>query len=136
MKGFEKERKNKTANPLWVKLRFYVLILISTAVLLIVLFLLSKGERLPETLIPAGISLTNAIIAYLVSKREQGDRTYKQMMDNVKVWTISRFLVMAMLLVACILIKLAEPLPFIFTFIGFYILHQVIEITVMQKEIK
>lgn len=135
MKGFEKER-HKTPNPLWVKVRFYVLILLSTAILLTVLLSLSKGEKLPETLIPAGISLTNAILAYVISKREQGDRTYKQMMDQVKTWTISRFIAMAILLAVSILTKIVEPLPFIFTFIGFYILHQIIEITILQKEIK
>jgi F0F1-type ATP synthase assembly protein I len=135
MKGFEKE-KNKTPNPLWVKVRFYVLILGSTALLLTLLLSLSHGEKNAETLIPAGISLTNAILAYLVSKREQGKRSYKQLMKNLRTWTIARFVVMAVLLVVFILTKIVEPLPFIFTFIGFYILHQVIEITVMQKELK
>jgi F0F1-type ATP synthase assembly protein I len=135
MKGFEKE-KNKTPNPLWVKVRFYVLILVSTALLLTLLLSLSHGEKNAETLIPAGISLANAILAYLVSKREQGKRSYKQLMKNLRTWTIARFVVMAVLLVVFILTKVVEPLPFIFTFIGFYILHQVIEITVMQKELK
>ena len=135
MKGFEKERK-KTTNPLWIKLRFYVLILISTAILLTVLLMLSKGEKLPGILIPAAISLANTLLAYFISKQEQGDRSYKQMMNSVKNWTIARFIVMAILLVGCILTKIVEPLSFIFTFIGFYILHQVIQITVMQKEIK
>jgi F0F1-type ATP synthase assembly protein I len=135
MKGFEKE-KNKTPNPLWVKVRFYVLILGSTALLLTLLLSLSHGEKNAETLIPAGISLANAILAYLVSKREQGKRSYKQLMKNLRTWTIARFVVMAVLLVVFILTKVVEPLPFIFTFIGFYILHQVIEITVMQKELK
>lgn len=135
MKGFEKERK-KTSNPLWVKWRFYVLILMSTAILLTVLLSLSHGEKLSETLIPAGISLANAVLAYMVSKRKQGDRSYKQLMSSLRSWTIARFLGMAVLLVVSILLKIVEPLPFIFTFIGFYILHQVIEITVMQKEIK
>ena len=76
------------------------------------------------------------VLAYFISKREQGDRTYKQMMNTVKNWTISRFIVMAILLVVSILTKIVDPLPFIFTFIGFYILHQVIQVIVMQKEIQ
>jgi len=35
-----------------------------------------------------------------------------------------------------IITKIVEPLPFIFSFIGFYILHQVIEIAVLQQEAK
>ena len=136
MKGFEKERKKTTVNPLWVKLRFYVLILISTTILLTVLLILSKGERVAETCIPAGISLANTLLAYFISKKEQGDRTYKQMMNSVKNWTISRFVVMVILIVVSILTGFVEPLPFIFTFIGFYILHQIIQVIVMQKEIQ
>ena len=136
MKGFEKERKKTTANPLWIKLRFYALTLISTAILLIVLLMLSKGERMAETCIPAGISLANTLLAYFISKREQHGKTYKQMMNTVKIWTISRFIVMVMLIVVSILTRFVEPLPFIFTFIGFYILHQIIQVIVMQKEIQ
>ena len=135
MKGFEKEKK-KAPSPIWVKVRFYVLILLASAALIILLILLNHGENLPEILIPAGISLINAITAYLISKREQGQRSYKEMMKNVKNWTIARFIVMALLLAGMILLKVVDPLPFIFTFIGFYILHQVIEIVIMQREIK
>lgn len=134
MKGFEKEKK-KTPNPYWAKIRFYVLIVVSTAILISILSAINHGERLPETLYPAGISLLNAVVAYIISKRDQANRDYKKMMNQVKVWMIVRFVVMALLLVALILTKTVEALPFIFTFIGFYILHQVIEITVMQKEI-
>jgi len=135
MKGFEKER-NKTPNPLWVKLRFYVLILLSTALILLLIISLDNAEHLVENLLPAGISLANAIIAYIITKREQGSRTYKQMMDNIKKWTIIRFISMALFVFLPIITQLVEPLPFIFSFIGFYILHQVTEIVVLQKETK
>ena len=95
MKGFEKER-NKTPNPLWVKLRFYILILLSTALILLLIINLDNAEHLVENILPAGISLTNAVIAYIVSKRKQGSRTYKQMMNNIKKWTIIRFIGMAL----------------------------------------
>ena len=89
-----------------------------------------------ENCLPAGISLANALIAYIITKREQGSRTYKQMMDNIKNWTIIRFVGMAVIIFLSIITKIVEPLPFIFSFIGFYILHQVIEIAILQKEAK
>lgn len=135
MKGFEKER-NKTPNPTWVNVRFYVLILLSTALILLLLISLNNAEYLLENILPAGISLANATIAYIITKREQGERTYKEMMDNIKSWTIARFVSMAVLVVLAIVTKIVEPLHFIFSFIGFYILHQVIEILVLQKETK
>ncbi|MEA3391561.1 MAG: hypothetical protein U9Q91_01135 [Candidatus Marinimicrobia bacterium] len=135
MKGFEKER-NKTPNPLWVKLRFYILILLSTALILLLIISLDNAEHLMENILPAGISLTNAVIAYIVSKHKQGSRTYKQMMNNIKKWTIIRFIGMALFVFLPIITKVVEPLPFIFSFIGFYILHQLIEIVVLQKEVK
>ncbi len=135
MKGFEKERKHTPA-PLWIKLRFYVLILFASIALIIILLLLNHGEKLPEVLIPAGISLVNALTAYIISKRKQGERSYKDMMKNVKNWTIARFLAMLLFLASMIILKLVDPLPFIFTFIGFYILHQLIVILIMQREIK
>jgi len=135
MKGFEKER-NKTPNPLWVKLRFYILILLSTALILLLIISLNNVENMMENCLPAGISLANALIAYIITKREQGSRTYKQMMDNIKNWTIIRFVGMAVIIFLSIITKIVEPLPFIFSFIGFYILHQVIEIAILQKEAK
>ena len=135
MKGFEKER-NKIPNPLWVKLRFYILILLSTALILLLIISLDNALHLLENILPAGISLTNAVIAYIITKRDQGSRTYKQMMDNIKKWTIIRFISMALLVFLPIITKVVEPLPFIFSFIGFYILHQVTEIVILQKEAK
>ncbi|MEA2077885.1 MAG: hypothetical protein U9O95_07700 [Candidatus Marinimicrobia bacterium] len=135
MKGFEKE-KNKIPNPLWVKLRFYVLIFLSTALILLLLIKLNHAEYILENTLPAGISLLNAVIAYIITKREQGNRTYKEMMNNIKIWTIARFVSMAALLALTVITKIVEPLPFIFSFIGFYILHQVIEIVILQKEVK
>ena len=133
MKGFEKER-NKTPNPIWVKLRFYILILLSTALILLLIISLDNAEHLMENCLPAGISLANALLAYIITKREQGSRTYKQMMNNIKNWTIARFVGMAFIIILSIITKIVEPLPFIFSFIGFYILHQVIEIAILQKE--
>ncbi len=135
MKGFEKER-NKTVNPLWVKLRFYVLILLFTSLILLLLITLNHAEYLLENMLSAGISLLNALVAYIITKREQGERTYKEMMNNIKNWTIIRFVTMAVLLALAIITKIVEPLQFIFSFIGFYILHQVIEIVILQKEAK
>lgn len=133
MKGFDKE-KNKTPNPCWVKLRFYVLILVLTVAMLLLLISINHGKFILENTIPALISLLNAILAYIITKREQGKRSYKDMMDHIKNWTIIRFIVMASLLVLAIVSKIIDPLPFIFSFIGFYILHQVLEIVILQKE--
>ena len=135
MKGFEKERK-KAPNLLWVKLRFYILILLSTALILLLIISLDNAEHLLENYLPAGISFINAVLAYIITKRKQGSRTYKQMMNNIKNWTIIRFVGMTILIMFPIITKIVEPLPFIFSFIGFYILHQVIEIAVLQQEAK
>ena len=135
MKGFEKEKKHR-ANPTWESLRFYVMILLVTAILLSVLILMNHAEYILENMLSAIISLLNAIVAYSITKQEQGKRSYQQMMDRIKTWTIIRFVSMAAIIVLAIITQLVEPLQFIFSFIGFYILHQVIEISILQKEVK
>lgn len=135
MKGFEKERKHRS-NPLWSSLRFYVIILAVTAIILSILISLNHAQYLLENILPALVSLLNAIVAYIITKQDQGKRSYKQMMDRIKTWTIIRFVSMAVIFVLAIITQLVEPLQFIFSFIGFYILHQVIEISILQKEVK
>ncbi len=122
--------------PLWLRFRFYILIIFSTLILLAILFRVSSGEYIPENTIPAFLSLLNSVTAYVVSRRKQGDRTYKQMMRNIFLWTSGRFLAMLAVLIIVILSKAVEPLPFIFSFIGFYIMHQLIEIGILKQETK
>jgi anti-sigma-K factor RskA len=135
MKGFEKE-KNQRSYPIWESLRFYVIILVVTAIILFILISLNHAAYLLENILPAVLSLLNAIVAYIITKQDQGNRTYKQMMNRIKTWTIIRFVSMALIIVLAIITQLVEPLQFIFSFIGFYILHQVIEISILQKEVK
>ncbi len=134
MKGFEKERKKKLTTPTWGKPFFFMLILGSTVILLLILTLLNNNQFKLENILPATITLINAIIAYLVTKKEQGKRTYQKMMNDIKIWTIVRFVVMAVAIVLPIVFNLVEALPFVFSFIGFYIMHQIIMIIVLQKE--
>ncbi len=122
--------------PLWLRFRFYILILLATSVLLSILIQINGGEYIPENTIPAGLSLLNALVAYAVSKKKQGERSYKQMMRNIFTWTAVRFLTMIAVLAVFMLAGWVEPLPFIFSFIGFYIMHQLIEIGIMKRETK
>lgn len=133
MKGFEKERKRKTT-PTGGKFYFFTFIFGSTIILLLLLTLLNHGEFKLENILPACISLVNSIIAYLVTKKEQGERSYKKMMSDIKTWTIIRFIVLAGLLILTIVSSIVQGLPFVFSFIGFYIMHQIIMILILQKE--
>lgn len=133
MKGFEKERKKVTI-PNWGKPTFFIFILASTVILLLLLTLLNHGDMSLENVLSACISLANSIIAYLVTKKEQGKRTYKKMMNDIKTWTIIRFIALVVFLVLAIILSIVEALPFIFSFIGFYIMHQIIMILILQKE--
>ncbi|MBW6458556.1 MAG: hypothetical protein K0B52_05265 [FCB group bacterium] len=119
-----------------IRFRFYIIMIAATSVLLLFIVWLNKAAYLPENIIPAILSLANAVLAYAVSKREQGNRTYQEMMKNIYLWTLSRFLGMAAVILVLILTRTVEALPFIFTFIGFYILHQLIQIGIMKQEIK
>jgi hypothetical protein len=74
------------------------------------------------------------VIAYVVSKKKQGKRTYKEMMRNLFIWTTARFIVMITALLIFVLAAAVEPMPFILSFIGFYIMHQLIEIGIMKLE--
>ena len=123
-----------TINFLWQRYRFYIVIITATAALLAIIIAVNKAQYIPENLIPAGLSLCNAVIAYVVSKKKQGKRTYKEMMRTLFAWTAGRFIVMIAALLIFVLTAAVEPLPFIFSFIGFYIMHQLIEIGIMKLE--
>ncbi len=119
-----------------MKTRFYIIIILVTAILLGVLIRLNHAEYLFENSIPALLSLANAVTAYVISKHKQGGRSYQEMMKHVARWTVARFLSMAVIIVLLIITKTVQPVQFIFSFIGFYILHQVIEIGILQLEAK
>ncbi len=121
---------------LWIKSRFYVFIVLATVFLLTALIWLNNAANIPENIISAVLSLCNAIIAYIVSKKKQGNRAYKKTMKTLYIWTLIRFFTMLSIILILILTKVVDILPFIFSFIGFYIIHQVIEIGMMQLEVK
>lgn len=122
---------------LWVRLRFYVIIFLLTGIVLALMILLNHAAYLKENLISALISLLNALTAYLVAKRKESDSAdFKAIMKKVYIWTLARFILMAALILILILSKALEALPFIFSFIAFYILHQIIEIRILQLETK
>ena len=133
MKGFEKERKKRTTQ-IWGKPYFFTLIIASTLILLLILTLLNDHQFKIENIISGCISLINAILAYLVTKKDQGKRTYKKMMNDIKTWTIARFIIMGLAIILPIVLNLLDALTFVFSFIGFYIMHQIIMILVLQKE--
>ncbi len=120
----------------WTRFRFYFIIIAATFILLVFLIWMNKAVHLIENTLPAILSLANAILAYSVSKRKQGNRTYKEMMKNIYTWTLVRFLTMAGVILVLVLTRSVEALPFIFSFIGFYILHQLIQVAIMKQEIK
>lgn len=122
---------------LWIRIRFYVLILLATALLLTLLIILNKASMLKENIFPALISLANALSAYSISKYKNKDAgDYEKIMKQVFIWTIFRFVAMTVLILTLILSNFVEPVSFIFSFIGFYIIHQVIEIRILQLENK
>lgn len=122
---------------LWVRLRFYVIIFLLTGIVLALMILLNHAAYLKENLISALVSLLNALTAYLVAKRKESDSAdFKAIMKQVYIWTLARFILMAALILILILSKALEALPFIFSFIAFYILHQIIEIRILQRETK
>ncbi|MDD3716198.1 MAG: hypothetical protein PHT46_03735 [Candidatus Marinimicrobia bacterium] len=122
---------------LWVRLRFYVIIFLLTGIVLALMILLNHAAYLKENLISALISLLNALTAYLVAKRKESDSAdFKAIMKQVYIWTLARFILMAAFILILILSKALEALPFIFSFIAFYILHQIIEIRILQRETK
>lgn len=122
-------------DALWIRIRFYVLILATTTVLLVLLIILNKASALRENIFPALISLANAVTAYNITKGKDKDfRDFKSIMKKVYFWTIFRFAAMTALILILILGKFVEPVSFIFSFIGFYIIHQIIEIRILQRE--
>jgi hypothetical protein len=121
--------------PLWIRIRFYVLIILATVLLLAILIILNKGSHLKENIYPALISLANAISAYSIAKQhDTNGKEYKRIMKKVYWWTLFRFIAMTAFILVLILGKWVEPVSFIFSFIGFYIIHQVIEIRILQRE--
>lgn len=135
------DHRNKEADSnkvtLWVRLRFYVIIFLLTGIVLTLMIMLNRAAYLKENLISALISLLNALTAYLVAKwKGSNSADFKAIMKRVYIWTLARFILMAALILILTLSKALEALPFIFSFIAFYILHQIIEIRVLQLETK
>lgn len=129
------KKSENEKESLWSRIRFYVLILLATALLLAFLIILNKASTLKENIFPALISLANALSAYSISKYKNKDAgDYKKIMRQVFIWTIFRFVAMTAIILILILSKFVEPVSFIFSFIGFYIIHQVIEIRMLQRE--
>ena len=130
-------KSTQTPQPsFWTRFRFYFIIIAATCILLVFLIWMNRAVHLIENTVPAILSLANAMLAYSVSKKKQGGKTYKEMMKNIYTWTLVRFLVMAGVILVLILTRIVDALPFIFSFIGFYILHQLIQIGIMKQEIK
>ncbi|MDD3094730.1 MAG: hypothetical protein WC372_04005 [Candidatus Neomarinimicrobiota bacterium] len=122
---------------LWFRIRFYIIIFLLTGLLLALMMMLNHAAYLRENAVPAMISMLNALTAYIIAKRkEKNAADYKKIMKHVYIVTLARYIFMTSLILILILGKFVEALPFIFSFIAFYVLHQIIVIRILQLETK
>ncbi len=132
-----KKLSDSISFALWQKLRFYIITLFLTAILLLIIILINHAGYIKENVIAAVISLLNTLSAYIVAHRKDSDPTdYKAAMKKIRFWTFLRIFITFALILLFTLSKFLETLPFIFPFIAFFILHNIILIRILQLETK
>lgn len=119
---------------LWLKLRFYILIVLASALLFKIILNNSDTTHNADYILSAILSMANAVLAYLLSKNKDNAKEYKKMIRNMGWLIAARILVLVLLSALFILLKWVDPAVYIFSFIGFYILHQLLLIWIMKKE--
>ncbi len=106
------------------------LILVSALPFLLERFLFPSAFFV-DFLVAGILSLFNTLIAgYFAVSGKEG--TFKQLLGSI----FFRILTLAVILFFLILNNLVEPLPLLYAFIGFYLLHQLMLIFWMKKQIQ
>lgn len=128
------QRGSNYLHALWLKLRFYILILLVSGLFFKIILNNSDTTHNANYILSAVLSMANAVLAYLLSKNKDTAKEYKKMIRNMGWFIAARILVLVLLSALFILLKWVDPAVYIFSFIGFYILHQLLLIWIMKKE--
>jgi len=134
MGNLKKNEQNAEIQSIWLKARFYVLLTLAT--LITCLYLSNHPDNLnfKENIAAAVLSYVNALAAYIISTKKYDNKDYKNMVRTISTWMIVRVSVLIALSLTIILTGIVNPAYYIFSLIGFYLLHQLILVFIMRKE--
>jgi len=106
------------------------LVLISAIPVFLTAFF-SDSDSVRDLIFAGLLSMINALVAgYFAVSGKEG--TFKRLLSSV----FFRILTLAVIIFFLILNNLIKSLPFMYSFIGFYLLHQIILILWLKREIK
>lgn len=117
-----------------MSMRFIIINLLITGILFLLINLPIGNRYLTESLIAAGLSSANSMSGYFLAVKGMG-REHTSFIKTVFGGMVIRLMVLIVLTVLVITMKWAEALPFFLMLMGFYIIHQVIEILSLNRDI-
>jgi hypothetical protein len=116
-------------------LRFTIYLVGASAILLLVMNLLSSAILLRDSLIAAGMSAANALAGYYLAV-SGAEKEHSGFIKTVFGGMALRVLSLVILTVLLIRMEWVEAIPFFLMLMGFYVLHQILELTALNRRIK
>ncbi|HDR04754.1 MAG TPA: hypothetical protein ENN84_05855 [Candidatus Marinimicrobia bacterium] len=116
-------------------LRFSIYLIGATFILLVVMNLISSAVLLRDSLIAAGMSAANALTGYYLAV-SGADKEHSGFIKIVFGGMTLRLLTLVFLTVLLIRMEWVEAIPFFLMLMGFYVLHQIMELTALNRKIK
>ena len=116
-------------------LRFSIYLIGATFILLVVMNLISSAVLLRDSLIAAGMSAANALTGYYLAV-SGADKEHSEFIKTVFGGMTLRLLTLVFLTVLLIRMEWVEAIPFFLMLMGFYVLHQIMELTALNRKIK
>ncbi len=116
-------------------LRFTLYLLSATIILLFVMNAVSSAVLLRDSLIAAGMSGVNAITGYYLAVTG-AEKEHSGFIKTVFGGMALRLGTLIILTVLLIRMEWVEAIPFFLMLMGFYVLHQILELTALNRKIK
>ena len=115
-------------------MKFYILIVSTTLIVLVATYLIGGPDYMKASYFAAGMSLTNAMVAYTLAVRGV-KMEYGNFMKSVFGGMAIRLFVMIILAVFLIKFEVVPTISFFLLLVLYYIIHQIIEIGMLNSEI-
>lgn len=117
-------------------LRFTIYLVSVSVILLLVMNLVSSAVLLRDSLIAAGMSAANAFAGYYLAVSGARKAEHRAFIKTVYGGMALRVLSLVILTVLLIRMEWVEAIPFFLMLMGFYVLHQILELTALNRRIK
>lgn len=117
-----------------MNVRFIITNLLITGILLLLINLPTGNHYLNESLVASGLSILNSLAGYFLAVRGMG-REHTGFIKTVFGGMVIRLMALILITVLVIYLKWVQTLPFFLMLMGFYIIHQILEITSLNRDI-